>query len=242
MSEQDHIIETFTEMASRYEGLMNSELNRFWGVSYLEFMRELIDKIDFDSRPNILDIATGTALIPQYLLSGKISKKMVVGLDLTFEMLINAKEQIGKKSNDPSIQLVRASAHAMPFQKDTFDIAICCLATHHMNADLLLNNIHSSLKLNGKLHIADAGSSKRWKIGIIRFLIKVFAFIYFLIVENFSRAQAEKDGVGNIRTVKEWRELIASKGFVTIKTEELKSKRFWTPNPVIIEAKKQMEA
>jgi len=28
MSEQDHIIETFSEMASRYENLMNSELNR----------------------------------------------------------------------------------------------------------------------------------------------------------------------------------------------------------------------
>jgi hypothetical protein len=34
LNEQDHIIETFTEMASRYESLMNSELNRFWGVSY----------------------------------------------------------------------------------------------------------------------------------------------------------------------------------------------------------------
>jgi ubiquinone/menaquinone biosynthesis C-methylase UbiE len=241
MSEQNHIIETFTEIASRYESLMNSELNRFWGVSYLDFIQELINKIDFESRPNILDIATGTALIPQYLASKKISKQSVVGLDLTFEILSNAKEQIRKKSNNSSIQLVCASAHAMPFQEHTFDLAICCLATHHMNADLLLNNIHSSLKPNGKFHIADAGGSKRWKIGIIRFLIKIFAFIYFLVVENLSRAQAEAEGVGNIRTVNEWRELITGKGFVSIKTRELKSKRFWTPNPVIIEAKKPME-
>ena len=242
MNEQDHIIDTFAEMASRYENLMNSELNRFWGVSYLDFTQELISKIDFGSRKKILDIATGTALIPQYLSAQNISKKYVVGLDLTFEMLINAKEQIRKNGNDSAIQLVCASAHAMPFQEHTFDIAICCLATHHMNVGLLLNNIHLSLKPNGKVHIADAGGSKRWKIGIIRFLIKIFAFLYFLVVENLPRAQAEAEGVGNILTVNEWRELIAKKGFVSLKTKELKSKRFWTPNPVIIEAKKAMEA
>jgi len=241
MNEQDHIIETFSEMASRYESLMNSELNRLWGVSYMGFIQELINEIDFSSHQNILDIATGTAFIPQYLTAQKIDCRRVVGLDITFKMLSNAKEQINSNGNDPNIQLICASAHALPFRKHTFDIVTCCLATHHMNVDLLLKNTYSSLKPNGKFHIADVGGSKRWKVGIIRALIKAIAFIYFMFAENFSRAQAESEAIANILTVSEWREVIQDQGFISIKARELKSKRFWAPNPVVIEAKKPME-
>lgn len=241
MSEQNHIIETFAEMAPRYENLMNGELNRLWGVSYLDFIQELVNEIDFVGHQNILDIATGTAFIPQYLTAQKIPYHHMVGLDLTFEMLSNAKEQIGKNSNNSSIQLVCASAHAMPFKKHTFDVVTCCLATHHMNVELLLRNIYSSLKPNGKFHIADVGGSKRWKVGIIRTLIKIVAFIYFIFAENLSRAQAESEAIVNILTVSEWREVIKEQSFISIKARELKSKRFWAPNPVIMEAIKPME-
>jgi len=242
MNEQGQIIKTFAEMASRYESLMNSELNRLWGVSYIDFVQELMNEINFGNHQSILDIATGTAFIPQYISAQKIPYRNVVGLDLTLEMLSNAKEQIGKNNNHRStIQLVCASAHAMPLQKHIFDIAICCLATHHMNIDLLLKNVYSSLKPNGKFHIADVGGSKRWKIGIVRTFIKIIAFIYFLLVENLSRARAESGAIANMITINEWRELIADHGFISIKARELKSKRFWAPNPVIIEAKKPME-
>jgi len=228
-------------MASRYESLMNSELNRFWGVSYFDFVQELMNEIDFSNHQSILDIATGTAFIPQYLAAQKIPYKHMVGLDLTFEMLSNAKEQIGENSNDSSIRLVCASAHAMPFQKHTFDITVCCLATHHMNIDLLLKNIYSSLKPNGKFHIADVGGSKRWKIGIIRTFVKMIAFLYFLLAENLTRAKAESGAIANVITINEWRELIADHGFISIKARELQTKRFWAPSPIIIEAKKPME-
>ncbi len=241
MNEHDHIIETFAEMASRYESLMNSELNRFWGVNYMDFIQELVNEIDFSGHQIILDIATGIAFIPQYLTAQKIPYHHVIGLDITFEMLSHAKEQIKNNCKGSSIQLVCASAHAMPFQEHTFDIAICCLATHHMNVDLLLKNIYSLLKPGAKFHIADVGGSKRWKVGIIRTLIKAIAFIYFIFAENLSRAKAESEAVVNILTIDEWSALIADHEFVSIKTRELKTKRFWIPNPLIIEAKKTTE-
>ena len=142
MNEQENIIETFTEMASRYESLMNSELNRFWGVSYPEFVSELVNEIDFNGDQRLLDVATGTAFIPQFISTKKFPFNKFVGLDITFEMLSNAKQQISKNNLGKIIQLICASAHAMPFQEHIFDIAICCLATHHMNADLLLKSIY----------------------------------------------------------------------------------------------------
>ncbi|MCJ7623547.1 MAG: class I SAM-dependent methyltransferase, partial [Anaerolineaceae bacterium] len=195
MSEQEHIIETFTEMAPRYESLMNSELNRFWGVSYPEFVSDLINEINFNGNQRLLDIATGTAFIPQFISKQGFSFDQFVGLDITFEMLSNAKQQLEKNNHSRPTQLVCASAHTMPFKNNTFDIVICCLATHHMNVDMLLEQIYMALKPGGKFHIGDVGGSNRWKIGIIRALIKTFAYIYFLFTENLSRAQAESEAI-----------------------------------------------
>jgi ubiquinone/menaquinone biosynthesis C-methylase UbiE len=151
-------------------------------------------------------------------------------------MLSKAKQQIREKKINQSIQLVCASAHTMPFQNNNFDIAICCLATHHMNTDLLLEQISAVLKPGGKFHIADVGGGKRWKNRMIQTFIEVVAFIYFIFKENLSRARAESEAVANIMTVGEWERQISAHGFNSIRTRELKSKRFWIPNPIIIEA------
>ena len=121
MSEQDHIIETFSEMASRYEKLMNNELNRLWGVSYLDFIQELVNEIDFVGQQNILDIATGTAFIPQYLTAQKIPYHHVVGLDITFKMLSNAKDQIENNCNDSNLP---SDNHASTLMNCRYDMAL----------------------------------------------------------------------------------------------------------------------
>jgi hypothetical protein len=65
------------------------------------------------------------------------------------------------------------------------------------------------------------------------------AFIYFLFAENLSRARAESEAVANVLTTQEWNKKISDHGFESIKTRDLKSKRFWIPNPVILEAIKK---
>lgn len=243
MAEQREIITTFSEMAPRYESLMNSELNRFWGVNYKEFVSTLLSGISANKDDRILDIATGTAYIPSFLLDNNshLSGKNFFGLDLTFGMLTSGKERLIKKKYNPQPPLICASAHNMPFCSQTFDQAICCLATHHMDAATLLSNIYFSLKPNGILHIADAGGSSGWKNIFIKGFIKAAAFIYFFVTENISRALAESDAIGNIHTVKEWNELVTGHGFEVISLEKLKSKRFWAPDPLIIKAKKIKE-
>lgn len=241
MNEQKHIIETFTEMASRYDKLMNSELNRFWGINYFEFVSDVLGEIEINETSVVLDIATGTAFIPRYLIKQEIPPGTITGLDLTFEMLINGKEQIENHDVENKIHLVCATAHEMPFRQNAFDIAICCLATHHMNVEKLLSQIHASLKHGGKFHIGDVGGSEKWKIGFIRVVIKTFAFVYFLFKENLSRAKAESKAVANVMSSGEWHQCILEKGFENVKIREIRSDRFWIPNPVIIEATKKLE-
>jgi len=238
LEDKNHVIKSFSEMASRYESLMNSELNRFWGFNYAEFVKELINEIVFDRNQQVLDIATGTAFIPQSISNeGKLLNELV-GLDITFEMLHNAKKQIAERQVGLPIHLVCGSAHELPFRNNSFDITTCCLATHHMDIDLLMNQTFESLKPNGKFHIADVGASTKWKSGFVKFILKAGAFFYFLFIENYSRAKAESEAVENIYTVQEWHDIIKSHGFIDIKIRELKSRRFWAPNPIIIEARK----
>ena len=223
-------------MAPRYESLMNSELNRFWGIDYKAFVSRLLD--DYFPRDNdtILDIATGTAFIPALFFEKRLKFNKVVGLDITYGMLLRGKERLVNSGHDNSAPLVCASALLMPFQREAFDHAICCLATHHMDADTLLTNMHHSLKTGGWLRIADAGASSKWKNKFIQLIIKIAAFLYFLFSENISRALAESAAIGNIHTSKEWEEMIKSHGFVDISIEQLRSKHFWAPNPLFIKA------
>ena len=236
MTEQQEIITTFSEMAPRYESLMNSELNRFWGIDYQAFVSRLLEDYSPHENETILDIATGTAFIPTFLFEKRLKLSSVIGLDLTYGMLMQGKARLIKSERNDRAPLVCASAHQMPFQSQSFDHAICCLATHHMDADALLSNIHHSLKPGGALRIADAGASSKWKNRFIQLSIKMAAFLYFLFSENISRALAESAAIGNIHTSKEWEELIRNHGFVDITIEQLRSKHFWAPNPLFIKA------
>ena len=160
-------------MAPRYESLMNSELNRFWGIDYKAFVCRLLEDYSPQENDLILDIATGTAFIPAFLFEKKLKFSKVVGLDITYGMLMQGKDRLFKSDNDHCAPLVCASAHLMPFQRKSFDHAICCLATHHMDANALLTNMHQSLKPGGGLRIADAGASSKWKNKFIQIINKI---------------------------------------------------------------------
>ena len=237
MDEQHEIIQTFSEMAPRYEKLMNNELNKFFGFDYGEFVSWLIDEIEMEPGETILDIATGTGFIPAYIQKNEKTYKKIIGLDITFEMLINSERNLGSSEKFEEVNLVCASAHAIPLKTREIDHVICCLATHHMDVDLLLKNIKHCLKEDGTIHLADAGGSLKWKNTIIKTVIKLLASIYFLIFENLSRARAESSAVANIHTTDEWRQLLTENGYNRIEIVELKSRRFWAPVLLIIKAK-----
>ena len=116
MTEQQEIITTFSEMAPRYESLMNSELNRFWGIDYKAFVSHLLEDYSPQDDEMILDIATGTAFIPTFLLENKIKFGKVVGLDITYGMLMQGKDRLSKSDYDSLFRLICASALQMPFQ------------------------------------------------------------------------------------------------------------------------------
>lgn len=238
MKERDRIVTAFNEMSQRYETKMNNELNRFWGWSYEEFVNILLENVQIKSTDAILDVATGTSVIPIRLINTYPNLKQIVGLDITWGMLLKGRQNTSSKFDEGRIKLVCGTALAMPLLGSSFDIVLCGLATHHMEVRNLLTEIHHVLKPHGKLAIADVGGARSWKNPIIKTLIRILAFIYFFFTESKSRAWVEASALTNIRTAQEWQAVLQELGFNDIAVSEMQSKKSWMPNPIIINAKK----
>ncbi|MEJ2513096.1 MAG: hypothetical protein P8Y72_16045 [Anaerolineales bacterium] len=64
MNEKKLIIDTFEELSPRYEEVVDAELNLFWGFRYNEFVDTLLKMTTIREQDRVLDIATGTGVIP----------------------------------------------------------------------------------------------------------------------------------------------------------------------------------
>jgi ubiquinone/menaquinone biosynthesis C-methylase UbiE len=238
MKEQEVVIEAFSELAPRYEKVVDNELNRFWGWSYAGFVDRMIELTPISDDDIVLDLATGTSVIPRRLVERVKQAIRIVGLDITARMLKRGKEKIDQDQANKSIHLACGDAMIMPFSNESFNVVMCGLATHHMNVPRMLSEIRRVLKRGGRISLADAGGTRLWHIPLVKGLIRTGAFFYFLAIENFSRAWAEAAAVSNIRTAEDWNAILSEHGFIEITIVKLPSKRFWTPDPLVIEAAK----
>jgi ubiquinone/menaquinone biosynthesis C-methylase UbiE len=79
----------------------------------------------------ILDVATGSADIPEALLPLAVRARIpikIIGLDFSPPILRFAHEKIGDHSK---IRLLRGDAFRLPFADNSIDIVLCSLAFHH---------------------------------------------------------------------------------------------------------------
>lgn len=225
-------------MAPNYEEVVNTELHQFWGWSYTGFVNKLFEVTPIQNEDVILDIATGTGVIPNRLVLDGFVDHQIHGLDITMSMLEHAKLRFGNNHTKNHIALVCASAMEIPYRNESFSLVICGLATHHMSVEQLLVEGQRILRHDGRLSIIDAGGSFYWNIPGAKLLLRLAAFIYFSMTESYSRAWAEASAVSNVRTTEEWYSILSETGFKSIEILKLKSKYAWISAPLIIKAVK----
>ncbi len=238
MKEKANIIQAFSEMAPRYEQVVDSELNRFWGWSYSGFINLLLKSTPLLPEDIVLDVATGTGVIPALLEKAGHPCNQTHALDITMSMLLHAKRRLGNQDGHGNQNLACASAMEMPYANSSFSQVICGLATHHMNVNKLLLESVRVLRSGGKLTIADVGGSNLWKFPGVKAFVRIFLFIYFILVENKSRAWAEASAVANVLSKDDWNLILMNSGFRNIEIQKLKSRYFWVPAPLLIKAEK----
>jgi ubiquinone/menaquinone biosynthesis C-methylase UbiE len=238
MKNQATLIQAFSEMAPQYEKKVNHELNTFWGWSYDGFIDHLIQAAPIQPGDTVLDVATGTLVIPLKIIKQKIDCRRIIGLDITLAMLQAGKKKLDSAPADSPIALTCASALSMPYPRAYFDIILCGLATHHMDVPVLLREMSRVIKPGGWVTLADVAGSLAWKKPWVRALLQTAAFLYFLPSEGAARAKSEAEAVHHVYTADEWEKGLRDAGFVEIQITELVTKRTWSPAPLVMRAKK----
>ncbi|MFO8036383.1 MAG: methyltransferase domain-containing protein [Anaerolineales bacterium] len=224
--------EAFAELAPRYEETVDDELRTFWGWSYQGFVDHLIEQTPLKPGDTILDIATGTAVIPRKLIEDENKPEVrIIGLDITESMLVQGKRRIPPDQFGSTISLACGDAMALPFYDNSFDIVITGLSSHHMKIPTLLSEVRRVLKPDGNFSMLDVGTSPIWKSSVVRAILRAVAFSYFLLKENYSRALAEASALSNVQTIEDWRRDLEDIGFNHINTKKLQSKYKWFPEP-----------
>jgi ubiquinone/menaquinone biosynthesis C-methylase UbiE len=235
MGDSSVIIEAFTELAPRYEETMDRELGEFLGLGYREFVDRLIEAASIEEGDVVLDVATGTALIPLRLADKVGARGRAVGLDITPAMLNHGRKNIEATGSSSCISLVCASGMAMPFVEGAFSVVMCGFGTHHMDVPQLLSEMRRVLKVRGKLIVAAAGVSSFWRSFLWIALLKVLLIGYGL-TQKGARVQAEVEAIPNFRTADEWHTILSDSGFARIEMSKSRARRPWYPYALTVRA------
>jgi ubiquinone/menaquinone biosynthesis C-methylase UbiE len=222
------VTEAFTELAPVYRATIDQELRQFWGVSYQDFIGLMVQAAAVKPGESVLDIATGTAVIPRELQKMSPRRQLIVGLDITPAMLKQARQDLNQLAGPVAIHLVCASAMTMPFAESSFDVLVCGLGTHHMDVPGLLSEAHRVLTPAGRLVISDVGASLFWRSWWGKWVLR-FLLVRYGLLRNSARARAEIDAFQNVRTAQEWRQLLIDSGFQNIEVDQLAPSRPWYP-------------
>ena len=112
----------------------------------------LIDRLPDGEGIRALDVATGTGFTG-FRLAQKY--KLVVGLDVTSEMLQEARNFSIKKKMD-NIVFVLGRSEKMPFLNDTFDVVTCRRAAHHFtDRERFVGEVRRVLRQGGTFGFVD---------------------------------------------------------------------------------------
>lgn len=248
MEEQHTVIKAFSTLAPSYEQTVDHELRLFWGIGYRDFVARLLSWAEFDAAERVLDVATGSGLIPLTLAGRPRWQGRIVGLDITPSMLERGRQALAGQTS--VIDLVCGSGMEMPFTPASFDLAICCLGTHHMDVPRLLAEMARVLRPGGRLVMADVCATMFWRSLLGRIMLRALLVFYSLSLRlqrqrgveaaglsmSRERAQAEIDSFANIRTIPEWRSLLAEMGFDQIETQEIGALRRIYPGGILVGA------
>jgi len=214
----------------QYERTLDQELRQFWGITYEEFISHLVAAASPKEGDSVLDLATGTALLPRRVSESSDALSLVVGLDND-----PAKLRTGRRLARDPVELICGSAMKLPFASGSFDVVVCGLGPHLMDMTQLLVEAERVLKPGGKLTMSDAGLTGFWSTFLARALLRALAVVSRWTYTGSKRTEEEERALLNLHTVEEWRVELTKQGFGAIEIRESFT-RPWSPNALTIRA------
>jgi ubiquinone/menaquinone biosynthesis C-methylase UbiE len=121
-----------------------------WSSDYWELSDNFVDRLLIKKGDNALDLFCGTGYITERI--AKITKKTVIGVDISQGMLKIAKEKRNtncKYINSEVIKYIKKQ------DSNSFDIVTCGWGLGYSNPSFVINELKRILKRNGKLGIIE---------------------------------------------------------------------------------------
>jgi demethylmenaquinone methyltransferase/2-methoxy-6-polyprenyl-1,4-benzoquinol methylase len=193
----------FDNIAERYDFL-----NHLLSLGQDFYWRAVMHKeLNAKKGDLILDLATGTGDSAASIVSKGVS---VVGVDISLNMLLKAKQKI----TDGAYNICSGSGYALPFRSDTFNGATCAFGIRNMReTPRALKEIHRVLKRGGKMVFLEFSMPR----GIIRMPYSIYlGKILPLVAGIFSRKDAYDylaDSIEKFYTPEDFAALIVDSGF-----------------------------
>ena len=148
------------EEAADYDGMDHSEVNRVFVDDLLHAMSEQRSTPTVLEQsgcwPSVLDVGTGTALIPIELCQRDAFDGSIVGVDLSNEMLNLARLSIAELGLGEQIWCEAVDAKSLPFEPGEFDVVMSNTIVHHIPEPFeVLREMRRVVKPDGLLFIRD---------------------------------------------------------------------------------------
>jgi len=175
-----------------------------------KWQNKLIEKTTI--KKVVLDIGTGTGEILKKI-SNKKDDFILIGLDVSFNMLLLAKQKV------PKANFILADAHNIPVKENSIDNIFFSLTFRHLDYYSLVKNLKKILKTNGEISILEIPKPNKFLYIVILFFMKFL----FKPIGNLLFSKDEYNyfihSIENSLTVSQMEKLFEEEGFKTVYAE-----------------------
>lgn len=186
------------EDAADYDAMDHAEVNRRFVADLLAFIKES----ELKTHPRILDVGTGTALIPIELCRNH-SECKITAVDLSREMLKLGERNIAAAGFQDQIRLEWIDAKELPFDEGAFDAVVSNSIIHHIpEPDGAFAEMKRVLRAEGVLFVRDL--LRPPDVGTLNHLVETYAG-----KENAHSQKLFRDSLHAALTLEEVRELLS---------------------------------
>ncbi len=204
--------------AEDYDAMDHGDVNRRFVDDLLMAMPSWPEG---DSLPNIVDLGTGTALIPLELLSRSVDIASILACDLAAEMLKLAKSNLLRHPQGNKAVPVYCDAKQLPIEDRSCDVLMSNSIVHHIPDPIrVFREMKRVLRPGGLLFVRDLmrpGSADE-----VERIVETYAGN-----ENEFQQQMFRQSLHAALTVEEVRQLLLNSGF-DADTVTATSDRHWT--------------
>ena len=212
-----------TEDAHDYDAMDHSTVNRVFVDDFLAFagVSGWQSRFANQTQPlRILDVGTGTALIPIELCLRQVACH-ITAIDLAAEMLKLAEHNIAKAGMQTQIETDLVDAKQMPFTRDAFDAVISNSIVHHIpNPSAVVAEMIRVLRDRGLIFVRDLLRPN--SLAEVDHLVTTYAG-----KENVHSQQLFRDSLHAALSLDEVRQLAESSGIAASAVAQT-SDRHWT--------------